>query len=150
MVTLSPTDRRETFERAAIVARDYSAMAARIFRGNKCDAAELADQIVKNEVALDGGVDLVLLRDEDPGKQLRRLRILEVSTDRLPETVLVDVTSQVGDEPHVDGWETITWHRDGIRGGRIANIEIRCEPKAIEVVEGRVLLTLGVEWTVKS
>lgn len=142
--------RRETFERAATVARDYSRMAARIFRGNKCEAAELADQIVKNEVSLDGGCDLVLLRDESLAKELRRLRILEAATACLPETLLVDVTAIVDDEPHIDGFDVVRWERAAVVAGRMGAVEIRCAPCDLEEVEGRWLLSLNVEGTVRA
>lgn len=142
--------RRETFERAAIVARDYAAMARRQFSGSKQDAADLADQIVKNEVALDGGADAVLLKGDSLPKVLRNLRCLEVSTDRLPETILIDVTAQVDDEPHVDAFELVRWEHSVVVNRKPGAVEIRCRPAKLEEVYGRWLLTMEVEGTVKS
>lgn len=142
--------RRETFERAAIVARDYAALARKQFRGSKADAADLADQIVKNEVALDGGCDAVLLRYDSLPKVLRNLRCLEVTTGYLPETILIDVTAQVDDEPHVDAFELITWERAAVVNRQMGAVEIRCRPAKLEEVYGRWLLTMDVEGTVKS
>lgn len=141
---------REAFERAAIVARDYSEMAARIFRGNKCDAAELADHIVRNEVALDGGCDAVLLRGDLLPKVLRNLRCLEVTTDYLPEMALIDVTAQIDDEPHVDGFEPVIWKRSAIVNSNVGEVQIRCKPTRLEEVCGRWLLTMEVRGEVEG
>lgn len=145
---------REALEIAALHARDYSQLAARIFRADRCDVAEFADQIMRDQVACNGGCDSVLLRDESLPKVLRNLRCLEITTIKppdgpngfevdLPDDVLLDVTA-LGDD-HLDAFEPVSWKRDVWCRGQRPTLVITCRPTKLETVEGRVMLTMEVK-----
>jgi hypothetical protein len=159
--TQSTEERRQAFERAAEVARDYAREARRLFRGTEQAADDLADFIVQNEVALDGGADAVLLRDDSLFKVLRNLHTLRVSVGKnakvqpadrdaisldLPETVLVDVTAIIDhDAPYIDQFTTETFYQEiYVSGWGTKPARIICTATQLEYVNDRYLLAMAV------